>query len=62
MPALKYLRGEAFSEKHWLELFNIIKAPYKAVDMLTFADFLEVRETISSSIENLQVNHSHLTQ
>lgn len=55
LPALKYLRGEAFSEKHWVELFNIIKAPFKPVDLITFADFMEVRQAIKVNIDSLQV-------
>lgn len=43
IPTLKYLRGEMFSEKHWIELYNIIGIPFIAVEKLTFEHFIKVK-------------------
>lgn len=55
MPLLKYVRGEMFSEKHWLEMFGILGIPSKSVELLTFADFLDVKEKIAANANALQV-------
>jgi dynein heavy chain 2 len=55
LPLLKYVRGEMFSEKHWLEMFAILRIPSKSVELLTFADFLDVKERIVASANALQV-------
>jgi dynein heavy chain 2 len=55
LPLLKYVRGEMFSEKHWLEMFAILGIPSKSVELLTFADFLDVKERIAASANALQV-------
>ncbi|PSN45380.1 Cytoplasmic dynein 2 heavy chain 1 [Blattella germanica] len=54
LPQLKYVRGEMFSDKHWLEMFGILGIPSKSVEMLTFADFLNVKEKIASNATALQ--------
>ena len=56
MPSLKYIRGDMFSDKHWLEMFGILSMPSKSVEVLTFGDFLNVRERIASSTPALQVS------
>jgi hypothetical protein len=55
IPSLKYVRGEMFSDKHWLEMFGILGIPSKSVESLTFADFLNVREKIAAQASVLQV-------
>jgi len=55
LPLLKYVRGEMFSEKHWLEMFGILGIPSKSVELLTFADFLDVKERIAANANTLQV-------
>lgn len=42
VPALKYLRGEDYTDKHWLEVFSVLQITPKPIDMLTLEDFLEV--------------------
>ncbi|XP_069679211.1 cytoplasmic dynein 2 heavy chain 1 isoform X2 [Periplaneta americana] len=54
LPSLKYVRGEMFSDKHWLEMFGILGMPNKSVEMLTFADFLNVKENIAANSSVLQ--------
>jgi len=44
-----------FSEKHWLEMFGILGIPSKSVELLTFADFLDVKERIAANANTLQV-------
>lgn len=55
LPLLKYVRGDMFSEKHWLEMFGILGIPSKSVELLTFADFLDVKERIAANANSLQV-------
>lgn len=52
---IKYLRGEAFSDKHWSELCTMLKIPLKSTDQLTFGDFLKAQELVNANIEALQV-------
>ncbi|XP_076054654.1 dynein cytoplasmic heavy chain beethoven [Oratosquilla oratoria] len=47
LPVLKYVRGEVFSEKHWIEMFNLIGIPSTTtIDKLTFGHFLKVRDEL----------------
>lgn len=46
IPCLKYVRGETFSDKHWLEFFSIVEAPYKPIELITFKDILSVKSKI----------------
>lgn len=55
IPALKYLRGEDFTDKHWLEAFSIIGLIPKSLDNLFLKDFLAVSETLIDSTAELQV-------
>lgn len=44
VPVLKYVRGEAFSDKHWIEMYNLLGIPSSTtIDKLTFGNFLQVR-------------------
>jgi hypothetical protein len=56
LPSLKYVRGEMYSDKHWLEMFGILGIPSKSVEMLTFGDFLKVKEKIADNANALQVS------
>lgn len=40
LPVLKYIRGEDFTEKHWLEVFNLLEVTPKSVETVTLKDFL----------------------
>lgn len=43
VPVLKYVRGEAFSDKHWIEMYNLLGIPSSTtIDKLTFGNFLQV--------------------
>jgi hypothetical protein len=61
LPSLKYVRGEMFSDKHWLEMFGVLGMSNKSVEMLTFADFLNVKEKIAANVTALQVR-IHMSQ
>jgi hypothetical protein len=56
LPSLKYVRGEMFSDKHWLEMFGILGIPSKSVEILTFGDFLNAKENIAANANALQVS------
>lgn len=53
---MKYLRGEAFSDKHWSELCTMLKIPLKSVDKLTFGDFLKAENLIADNLDAIQVS------
>jgi dynein heavy chain 2 len=43
-PCLKWVRGEALSPEHWLDLFRMLKMPRgTSLERLTFGDLLKVR-------------------
>ena len=53
IPALKYVRGDIFSDKHWTELYGILSMPSKRIDHLVFGDFLKARDMIVSKEKDL---------
>lgn len=55
IPLFKYLRGEVFSDKHWLELFMILEMENKSPETLILGDFLTVKDKIIMSSQSLQV-------
>lgn len=55
LPVLKYIRGEDFTEKHWMEIFSLLHMTAKPIDILTLHDFLEVSDRLSESGKELQV-------
>lgn len=58
-PVFKWVRGEALSPDHWLEVFRIIKMPRgTTIEQLTFGDILKVRKEISENADKLKVNFS----
>ncbi|KAK3929891.1 Cytoplasmic dynein 2 heavy chain 1 [Frankliniella fusca] len=54
VPLLKLVRGEMFSDKHWIEMLGILSIPAKPVESLVFKDFLSVKENILSQAGALQ--------
>jgi dynein heavy chain 2 len=55
MGSLKYVKGEDFTDKHWIDVFNLLQMPLKSLDDLKFKDFLNVSDKLSSSVKELQV-------
>lgn len=55
IPCLRFLRGDMFSEKHWVELFSIIEQPYKPVELIVFNDFLQHKEIVQDRLSLIQV-------
>ena len=54
LPVLKYVRGEIFSDQHWTEMFSLLGMQKKAIDKLTFEDFLKVKDRLASNSQELQ--------
>ncbi|CAH0388994.1 unnamed protein product [Bemisia tabaci] len=54
IPCLRFLRGDMFSEKHWVELFSIIEQPYKPVELIVFNDFLQHKEIVQDRLSLIQ--------
>lgn len=55
MPALRYVKGEDFSDKHWNNVFNVLKMEIKPIDQLVLNDFVKVADKIQMNIKELQV-------
>ncbi|XP_060838419.1 cytoplasmic dynein 2 heavy chain 1 [Rhopalosiphum padi] len=51
---IKYVQGETFTEKHWIEMFSIIGIPYKHTEQLKFEDFILVKDKIKEKLISLQ--------
>jgi dynein heavy chain 2 len=55
-PLFKWVRGEALSPDHWLELFRILKMPRGIqLEKLTFGDILKAKEELVNNSEQLKV-------
>jgi dynein heavy chain 2, cytosolic len=55
MPCFKWLRGEALSSEHWLELFRVLKMPRgTSLERLRFEDLLKVKSEIKKNEEFLK--------
>lgn len=53
---LKYVRGEVFSEKHWIEMYSILGIPTNiTIDKLTFGHFLKVSDIFFVHILNVEM-------
>jgi dynein heavy chain 2 len=51
-PCLKWVRGEALSSEHWLELFRMLKMPKgTSLEKLTFGDLIKVKAEIIKQAE-----------
>lgn len=56
VPLLKYVRGEALSPDHWLELFRLLKMPRGTIlEKLTFGDVMESTDQIIAHADALKV-------
>jgi dynein heavy chain 2 len=54
-PCLKWVRGEALSPEHWLDLFRMLKMPRgTTLDKLTFGDLIKVKTEIVKNAEALK--------
>lgn len=54
-PMFKWIRGEALSADHWLELFRILKFPRGVtLEKLTFGDIIKAKDEIMSNAEQLK--------
>lgn len=52
---LKYVRGEALSPEHWLDLFRLMKLPRgTTLEKLTFGDILKSRNEIIKNSEAIK--------
>lgn len=51
---LKYLRGEDFTDKHWMEVFSLINIPPKPLDIVVVKDFLKASEMLVENAPKLQ--------
>ncbi|RXG65514.1 Cytoplasmic dynein 2 heavy chain 1, partial [Armadillidium vulgare] len=55
IPVLKFVRGDMFSEKHWIEMYNLIGIPSSVpVESLTFGHFIQVKDQILEKSEELK--------
>ncbi|KAK9876588.1 hypothetical protein WA026_013968 [Henosepilachna vigintioctopunctata] len=54
-PVLKYVRGDDFTEKHWMDVFNILEMTPKSIEALTLKDFLDVSQKIKDRTKELQI-------
>lgn len=55
-PLFKWVRGEALSPDHWLELFRILKMPRgMTLEKLTFGDILKAKDELFNNSEQLKV-------
>ena len=61
VPLLKYVRGEALSPDHWLELFRLLKMPKGTIlEKLTFGDVLQSADQIIAHADALKVGFNFL--
>ncbi|KAF2362508.1 ATPase dynein-related AAA domain [Trinorchestia longiramus] len=55
MPVLKYVRGEVFSEKHWMEMYTMIGLPQSIpIEQLTFGDIMKCRDSLVQHADALK--------
>nr|CAD7453925.1 unnamed protein product [Timema tahoe] len=55
LPWLKFVHGDMFCDKHWMEMFALIGLPSKPVESLTFGDFLATKDNIIARANDLQI-------
>ncbi|KAK4887690.1 hypothetical protein RN001_003961 [Aquatica leii] len=55
VPVLKYVRGEDFTENHWMEVFSLLGVLPKPIDLVLLNDFLQKPEALLDNAEKLQV-------
>ena len=62
VPAMKFVRGDAFSDKHWSEMYSILGIPTSlGIDKLTFGDLMRVKSKILDNKEALKELNSRAT-
>ena len=55
-PLFKWVRGEALSPDHWLEVFRLLQMPRGTMlEKLTFGDILKAKQEIARHAEQLKV-------
>ena len=55
VPVLKYVRGEVFAEKHWLEMYSMLGIPQSvSVESLTFGDIIKTKDELLQHSEDLK--------
>lgn len=54
-PCLKWVRGEALSSEHWLDLFRMLKMPKgTSLERLTFGDLIKAKNEIIQQSESIK--------
>ncbi|GJQ81470.1 btv [Trypoxylus dichotomus] len=51
---LKLVKGEDFTDKHWLEVYTLLRIAPKPIDSLYLKDFLNVSEVLQEKTKELQ--------
>lgn len=54
LPVLKFVRGDDFTEKHWIEVFSLLNITPKPMDILTVKEFLNASEMLVENAQKLQ--------
>lgn len=56
IPMFKWVRGEALSPDHWLELFRILRLSRgTTLEKLTFGELLQAKDEIMKNLDQLKV-------
>ncbi|KAF5283232.1 hypothetical protein FQA39_LY17379 [Lamprigera yunnana] len=55
VPVLKYVKGEDFTENHWIEVFTLLNIVPKPIDILLLSDFLNASEAMLENAEQLKI-------
>ncbi|CAH0554579.1 unnamed protein product [Brassicogethes aeneus] len=53
-PLLKYVRGDDFSNEHWMDIFALLQMTPKPIDQLLLNDWLNVSENIKVNFKQLE--------
>ncbi|KAK5644080.1 hypothetical protein RI129_007925 [Pyrocoelia pectoralis] len=54
LPVLKYIRGDDFTENHWVEVFTMLNIAPKPIDILFLRDFLDASDRLIENAQQLQ--------
>ncbi|XP_076274081.1 dynein cytoplasmic heavy chain beethoven isoform X2 [Rhynchophorus ferrugineus] len=54
VPVLKYVKGDDFSEKHWSDVFELLRLEPRPVEQLLVKDFLSAQENLQNHVQELQ--------
>lgn len=55
LPTLKLVKGEDFTDKHWMEVYNLLGINSKSLDSLHLKDFLMISDALQNKTKELQV-------